>query len=49
MTQRRFALAVILTLLLVSSVFVGGASGVADTQSPNQIGLIDLWGVLIVV
>ena len=44
MTQRRFALAVILTLLLVSSVFVGGASGVADTQSPNQIGLIDLWG-----
>ena len=44
MTQRGSVLAVVLTLLFVSSVFVGAASGVADTQSPDQIGLIDLWG-----
>jgi len=42
--QRGSALAVVLTLLFVSSVFVGAASGVADSQSPEQIGLIDLWG-----
>ena len=44
MTRGAFAFAVILTLLLVSGVFVGGVSGGTDTASPDQIGLIDLWG-----
>ncbi|ERH06319.1 MAG: hypothetical protein J07HN4v3_01932 [Halonotius sp. J07HN4] len=44
MTQRGSVRAVVLILLFVSSVFVGAASGVADTQSPDQLSLIDLWG-----
>lgn len=44
MTQRGSVRTVVLTLLFVSSVFVGGASGVVDTQPTDQIGLTDLWG-----